>query len=175
MSDTPFGEFPKSSPLTGHFEREYCLVTKWFPNYIEELPQALAGVSIEWKKCNFVKDAQINVPGSFGVYCFTTDIGGLFPSDTKTMLLYIGKASEQYLSERFEDYLKEANNSSGREKVVNVLRKYKPLLRFWWCELPPIHVEVVERHLLMCFHPPANTYIPDKKKHWGKAFVVGES
>ena len=174
MTDTVFGEFKSSSPILGHFDREYNLQARWFPNYIDEFPSVLQGVSINWKKCKFTKDAQINVSNCFGVYCFAADIGGPFPNEVKSMILYVGKASDQYLSERYQEYLTEANSSKGRVKVVNALRKYKPKLTFWWCELPSIHVEVVERHLLMCYEPPANDQFPKKEKHWGKAFIASE-
>ena len=174
--DEVFGEFKKSiSPLTGHLDKEYGLIAKWYPNYIDEFSKVLPGVSVTWKFCNFTKEAKINVPKCFGVYCFTGEIGDPFPGDSKTVILYIGKATDQYLSERYEDYLGEVNSSKGRVKVTNSLRKYRQSLRFWWCELPSSHVEITERHLLMCYEPPANDQIPQKEKHWGKAFVLSYS
>lgn len=175
MAEEAFGEFRKSSPLTGHFEKDFNLNTTWYPNYIDGFEGALQGIAIKWDKCNFTKEAIVNVPDSFGVYCFTADIGGPFPDGSKIQVLYIGKASDQHLSERYDDYLGEINSTKGRVKVVSILRKYKPSLVFWWCELAPIHVEVVERHLLMCYEPPANDQFPKKDKHWGKAFTQSQS
>lgn len=173
MAEEVFGEIKKaSSPLVGHLDQHYHLYTKWYPNYIDAFNTTLKDISVTWKKCNFTKAAKINVPNCFGVYCFTANIGGPFPDTSKVQVLYIGKASDQYLSERYSDYLEEINSVNGRIKVANSLRKYKQSLIFWWCELPSIYVEVVERHMLMCYEPPANDVFPKKDKHWGKAFVL---
>jgi hypothetical protein len=175
LADSSFG-FNTGSSLTGHLTKDYSLLLTWYPNYIDEFPTALQGISIKWEKCKFTKESKVNVPKNFGVYCFSADINGPFPSETKEHILYIGKASDQYLHERYEDYLSEMNSPRGRTKVVNVLQKYKDQTFFWWCSLASIHVEVVERHLLMCYEPPANdiNQSPKKDKHWGKAFDINQ-
>ncbi|MFZ4664842.1 MAG: DNA sulfur modification protein DndB [Prochlorotrichaceae cyanobacterium] len=66
--------------------------------------------------------------------------------------LYIGKAAPGYLSERFNDYLKERKNPKGRTKLVIALNKYKSKIVFWWATLPQIYVDTIEEHLLGCYY-----------------------
>ena len=129
----------------------------------------MQAIQLNWQNCNFIRDAQDIVPDRYGVYCFSTRLGKPFADDLHVPL-YIGKAAQQYLSERYKDYLAESKNISGRKKVVFMLNKYRKNLIFWWAELPRIHVDAVEEHLLMCCRTPCNEIIPDRQKHWGKAF-----
>jgi hypothetical protein len=66
--------------------------------------------------------------------------------------------------------LKEKNNPSGRSKLVMALNKYDSNLIFWWTTLARIYVDMIEEHLLMCYHPPCNTSIPNRERLWGQAF-----
>ncbi|MCA1994997.1 MAG: hypothetical protein LDL41_23545 [Coleofasciculus sp. S288] len=165
----PYDFAVQKAAIAGRFEKDYELTIKWLPQYIEGFSQAMKNIELDWRKCNFIRDAQDAIPESYGVYCFSTKLGKPFADDLH-IPLYIGKAAQQYLSERFKDYLGEAKSIKGRKKVVFMLNKYRNRLVFWWAELPRIHVDAVEEHLLMCCQPPCNEFIPSRNKHWGKAF-----
>jgi hypothetical protein len=169
MDNSPYDFATQKAAIAGHIERDYEFTLQWLPQYIDEFPQAMQNVQLNWQKCNFIRDAQSMVPDNDGVYCFSTKLGMPFADDLH-IPLYIGKAAQQHLSERFKDYLTESKNVKGREKVVIMLNKYHNRLVFWWAELPRIHVDAMEEHLLMCCRTPCNKIFPDRKKHWGKAF-----
>ena len=169
MSEEVFGVFAQQAAIAGRFDRNTRLTLTWLPQYIEEFPQIISGVPLKWNSCKFVKGAQINVPEQFGVYCFAVDLGPPFP-EPMHLPLYVGKAADQYLCERYEDYLQEKGDAKGRKKVVFMLNKYKNRLTFWWVEMPLVYVETVERHLQMCCEPPCNERIPSREKFWGRAF-----
>ncbi len=169
MVDAPYDFATQKAAIAGRFSKDYEFTLQWLPQYIEEFPVAMQAIQLNWQKCNFIRDAQTSIPNKYGVYCFSTKLGKPFAEDFH-IPLYIGKAAQQYLSERYKDYLIEAKNISGRKKVVFMLNKYRNRLVFWWAELPRIHVDAVEEHLLMCCRTPCNEIIPDRQKHWGKAF-----
>jgi hypothetical protein len=158
--------------ILGRFARETKYMLEWFPEFVEEFPKALDKVPqpLVWDSCKFIAAAKSTVPDKFGVYCFAIELGDPFPKKVHVPL-YIGKATDQYLSERYDDYLKEKKNYRGREKVVVMLNKYQNRLTFWWSVVPKVYVDVVEQHLLMCCKPPCNTRIPNREKFWAKAFV----
>src|SRR5215207_2915877 len=115
MAGTDFAV--QKAAIAGRFERESKYNLEWFPEYVDEFPNALAPVPqpFVWASCKFIAAARSMVPAKFGVYCFAIDLGDPFP-DKIHLPLYIGKASDQYLSERFEDYLSERKDYRGREK-----------------------------------------------------------
>jgi hypothetical protein len=159
----------QKAAIAGYFSQDYELTLQWFPQYIEDFPQAMNGITLQWNKCKFVSASQVLIPNNHGVYCFSVGLGKPFPDDAH-IPLYIGKAAPGYLSSRFKNYLKEKNDKNGRSKVVVMLNKYQNRLMFWWAELPRIHADTVEEHLLMCCSPPCNDKIPSRAVLWGKAF-----
>jgi hypothetical protein len=169
MNNMPYDFATQKAAIAGSFSKEYEFTLRWLPQYVEEFPEAMRNIKIDWQKCKFIKDAQSQIPDKHGVYCFSTKLGKPFAEDLQ-IPLYIGKAAPQYLSERFKNYLAESKSISGRQKVVVMLNKYRNKLYFWWAELPRIHVDAVEEHLLICCQPPCNEVIPIKQKLWGKAF-----
>jgi hypothetical protein len=169
MSDDTFGAFPQKAAIAGKFARDYTLTLSWLPIYIEEFPQAVAGIELRWERCKFIQAASPMVPKQFGVYCFAVNLGFPFP-ENMNLPVYVGKASDQFLSERFLDYFAERKNPQGRKKIVPMLNKYKDRLTFWWAALPSIHVETIERHLLICCMPPCNERKYQPERFWGKAF-----
>jgi hypothetical protein len=169
MSDKLYDFATQKAAISGHFARDYEFKLQWLPHYIEEFPKATRGVNLNWKSCKFVRAAQEQVPDKHGVYCFSIKLGKPFPEDIH-LPLYIGKAAPGYLSERFKSYFSERENIQGRPKIVLMLNKYRNKLFFWWAELPRIHVDTVEEHLIMCCKPPCNEIIPSREKLWAKAF-----
>lgn len=169
MSKPLYDFATQKAAIAGHFEKEYELTLKWLPQYIEEFPQVMQSIKLDWQKCNFIRDAHTVIPDKYGVYCFSVKLGEPF-ADGLHIPLYIGKAGQQHLSERYKDYLSETKSLTGRKKVVVMLNRYRNQLVFWWAELPRIHVDAVEEHLLMCCKTPCNEMIPSKEKHWGRAF-----
>jgi len=155
--------------IQGYFEKETALNLQWLPSYVEEFPRAVQGVNLEWKQCPFLKASKELIPDCHGVYCFSVKLGNPFPDEIH-LPLYIGKAAPGFLSERFETYFKERDNTKGRSKVVVMLNKYRDNLFFWWTKLPRIYVDTVEEHLLMCCKPPCNEQVPSRQRLWGRAF-----
>ncbi|MBV9925649.1 MAG: hypothetical protein JOZ96_11580 [Acidobacteria bacterium] len=169
MADTDFAK--QKEAILGRFSKETQFTLDWYPEYVEDFPKALEKIThpIQWESCKFVAAAKHTIPKKFGVYCFSVDLGEPFPKKLH-LPLYVGKASEQYLSERFDDYLKEQKNVKGREKIVFMLNKWQNRLTFWWAVIPKVYVDVVEQHLIMSCRPPCNTRVYSKEKFWGKAF-----
>jgi len=168
-SSTDFAK--QKSAIVGRFAKEDALTLEWMPEYIKEFPKVIKNVPLplKWEKCKFVRAAENLIPQKFGVYCFSIILGDPFPKEFH-LPLYIGKASDQYLSERFIDYFGERGRIKGREKVVVMLNQYRGQLFFWWAEVQGAYVSVVENHLLMCCNPPCNDKRPNREKLWGKAF-----
>jgi hypothetical protein len=169
MSDKLYDFATQKAAISGYFAKDYELTLQWLPQYVEEFPKAMDGVSLKWNKCKFILACESLIPDNHGVYCFSIDLGKPFPENVH-LPLYIGKAAPGYLSERFKSYFKERESINGRSKVVAMLNKYRNRLLFWWAELPRIHVDAVEEHLLMCCKPPCNEKIPSRERLWGKAF-----
>jgi len=169
MTGTDFAV--QKAAICGRFERESQYNLAWYPEYVEEFPKVLDPVPqpFAWESCKFIAAAKNLVPDKFGVYCFAIDLGEPFPKNIH-LPLYIGKANEQYLSDRFANYLAEKKNYRGREKIVVMLNKYQNRLRFWWATIPQAYVGVVEQHLIMCCKPPCNTTDYSREKFWAKAF-----
>jgi hypothetical protein len=169
MSEDLYDFATQKAAIAGHFNREYEFIFKWSPHYIEDFPQAMRGIKLNWKYCKFVRDAQAQIPNKHGVYCFSIKLDHPFPKDIH-LPLYIGKAAPGYLSARFNAYFSERENVQGRTKIVIMLNKYRNRLFFWWSELPRVYVDTVEEHLLMCCKPPCNEIFPPREKLWSKAF-----
>jgi len=169
MSENLYDFAKTTKAIHGVFQKDYCLHLQWFPEYIDNFSQAVNNVSLDWQKCKFVSASKGLIPDSHGVYCFSILLENPLPSEIHVPL-YIGKAAPGYLSERFNDYLKERKNPKGRTKLVIALNKYKNKIIFWWATLPRIYVDTIEEHLLGCYYPPCNTSIPNRERLWGKAF-----
>ena len=169
MSNEPFGEFTHGAVIAGVFAKDYRMTLHWLPEYIDEFPEILANINLKWEKCKFVKAGQMQIPQKFGVYCFTVDLGPPFPIAIH-LPLYIGKASDQYLCERYKDYLAEKQSLSGRKNIVAALNKYKNRIYFWWATLDYGYADAVEKHLLMCCETPCNEKKYNREMFWGKAF-----
>lgn len=162
----------QTEAIYGRFEKDRTLHLQWLPMFVDEFPKALEKVSkpLKWDGGHkFISATKILIPKKHGVYCFSVDLGEPFPAKIH-LPLYIGKAPNQYLSERYEDYLSEIRNPKGREEIVVTLNKYKERLLFWWIVLPRVYVDTVEEHLLMCCKPPCNKKGFDRERFWGKAF-----
>lgn len=156
-------------PITGYISKNLIIGFRWLPHYISSFKDATRDIQLEWKKCNFVKGSEMQVPDKHGVYCFSISLNHPFPNEI-IIPLYIGKAAPGYLCERFADYLYERNSTKGRSKILWMLNSYRNKLIFWWAELPRIQVDTVEEHLLMCCTPPCNEIFPSREKLWAKAF-----
>jgi len=169
MSEDLYDFATQKAAISGKFQRDYEFSFQWLPYYMEEFPTAMQGIQLNWQSCKFMKSTQELIPDKHGVYCFSIKLGRPFADDFHVPL-YIGKAAPQFISERFGNYLTERQSLTGREKVVYMLNKYRNRIMFWWAELPRIHVDTVEEHLLMCCKPPCNTIVPSRNKLWGKAF-----
>lgn len=169
MSDTDFAL--QKAAISGRFEKDSSLAVVWWPQYILEFSTVLDNVPLplKWEKQKFTSSAKLVIPNKSGVYCFTVDIGQPFPEQVHVPL-YIGKAATRYLSERFDDYLKESKKISGRKEIVTMLNLYRDRLYFWWAELPRVYVDTVEEHLIMCCKPPCNSASYNRERLWGKAF-----
>lgn len=169
MSERLYDFATQNAAISGHFVKDYEFTLQWLPQYIDEFPQAMQGVKLNWQKCKFMANAQTLIPNAHRVYCFSIYLGEPFP-ETLHLPVYIGKAAPGYLSERFKSYLTERKSAVGREKLVVMLNKYQDKLFFCCSELPRIYVDAVEEHLLMCCKPPCHEKIPSRERLWGKAF-----
>lgn len=162
----------QKSAILGRFEKERTLNLQWLPMYVDEFPKALDQVSspLKWEGgYKFISSNKQLIPDNHGVYCFSVDLGEPFPKKIH-LPLYIGKAPNQFLSERYDNYLTEIKNPKGREEIVVTLNQYKERLLFWWVVLPRVYVDTVEEHLIMCCKPPCNTKGYKRERFWGKAF-----
>jgi hypothetical protein len=169
MSENLYDFAKQTDPINGYFSQDYNLNFQWYPQYIDSFSVAVRDVSLEWNQCKFVSASKKIIPDKHGVYCFSVPLEDPMPQAIHVPL-YIGKAAPQYLSERFDNYLKEKKNPKGRSKIVHAFNKYDKKLKFWWATLPRVYVDMIEEHLLMCYHPPCNTQIPNRDRLWGKAF-----
>jgi hypothetical protein len=169
MSQKLYDFATQKKAIQGYFPKNLEFNLGWRPQYIDEFPKVTGDVKLEWNSCKFLKAHKSLVPDEHGVYCFSIQLGDPFPKDIH-LPMYIGKAAPRFLSERFEDYLKEKRDNKGRSKIVTMLNKYENRLFFWWATLPRIYVDTVEEHLLMCCRAPCNESIPDTERLWGKAF-----
>ncbi len=174
MSDTSkkIDVATQTKAIYGRFAKDLTLNLRWLPMYVDDFPKALDKItaSLKWEGgFKFISATANLIPEKHGVYCFSVDLGYPFPEKIH-LPLYIGKAPNQYLTQRYGNYLTEINNPKGRKGVVVTLNKYKDQLLFWWMPLPRAYVDIVEEHLLMCCKPPCNTTEYDIEKFWGKAF-----
>ena len=170
MSRNLYDPASQGRAVYGYFPKDLEFNLGWRPQYIDEFPRVIGDrIELCWENCRFLKASKPSIPDKHGVYCFSIQLGSPFPKDIH-LPMYIGKAAPKYLSERFEDYLKEKESLKGRTKIVTMLNKYEGRLFFWWAPLPRIYVDTVEEHLLMCCRAPCNESIPNTERLWGKAF-----
>ena len=169
MSENLYGFKITERALYGYFEKGYYLSLTWFPEYIDSFPSAVKNIQLTWNKCKFISASKSLIPHEHGVYCFSVPMKYPLPCECH-IPIYIGKAAPGFLSERFNNYLKEKKNPNGREKIVQAFNKYKDDLVFWWAILPRIYVDMIEEHLLSCYYPPCNSDLPNRDRLWGKAF-----
>ncbi|MDZ8241406.1 MAG: hypothetical protein RMZ69_30330 [Nostoc sp. ChiQUE01a] len=78
MSDKLYDFATQKAAISGYFAKDYELTLQWLPQYVEEFPKAMDGVSLKWNKCKFILACESLVPDNHGVYCFSIDLGKLF-------------------------------------------------------------------------------------------------
>ncbi len=128
-----------------------------------------SSICLSWTVFLFGEDAIKEIPDEPGVYAFL--IQPSIASDLNaSYLIYIGKTTRS-LRTRFQEYLREAKNPSGRPKIVTWLNPFKGFIYFSCAVLTSsVSPETVEGELLNAFIPPANEQYPAEVSRIIRAF-----
>lgn len=81
--------------------------------------------------------------------------------------MYVGKAQDQPLRQRFSQYFTEKNKgeASRRPHVTEMLLKWEQFLWFYYAEISAVtSIKTVEEELLSAYLPPSNRTFPSKIK-----------
>lgn len=120
-------------------------------------------LDLQWQIFTFSEDQANNIPASPGVYAFCVE-PRIIPGLNPCYLIYIGETTRT-LRERFREYLREAEDLAGREKLYMALNLYKEYLYFFCAPLPDdVIPRDIETELLKAFIPPSNTKFPAEVK-----------
>ena len=130
-----------------------------YPQYWSENGAAIT-FNTQWKRVQFTKRNQKNIPRARGVYAFVLEpkYSHLVPT---RYLFYVGKTNRT-LQKRYGEYLDEKDGKGKtRRKVFKMLKLYAGCLHFCYTELANAdQVNALETNLLDTFVPHVNTLIP---------------
>lgn len=118
-------------------------------------------VKLTWQGKPFLPRSKNAIPNKPGVYAFVVQPG--FPVGLSiSVLMYIGM-SDRPLRERFQEYLREKNNPTGRPAINTLLRMYDGYVHFYCASVEkPTKPKEIEDHLLETLVPPMNKQYPAK-------------
>jgi hypothetical protein len=118
-------------------------------------------IQLVWAGNPFSPSAKSAIPNTPGVYAFVVQ-PGIPPGMPNSVLMYIGM-SDRPLRERFQEYLREMNDPTGRPAISTMLHMYDGYLHFYCASvIDPIKPKTVEDHLLETLVPPMNKQYPAK-------------
>ena len=135
------------------------------PNYrVERMilsPEHWAGFNspngLQWTIEKFEKNSTKNIPSNqFGVYSFLVQ-PGIAGHSACSYLMYVGKAENQSLQQRFTQYFGHLNETSRRTNISKLLRLWHG--HIWFCYAPVANQSLIddtEQALINAFLPPFN-------------------
>jgi hypothetical protein len=114
---------------------------------------------LAWQQVKFGVPANNLPDDKIGVYCFVIE-PNIAQIPRCGLVVYIGRARNSFRT-RYENYLKEKDDSAGRPKVVVMLNLWKDHLTYYYAELPtPDECSAEESRLLTAFVPEFNSTLP---------------
>ncbi|GIV87094.1 MAG: hypothetical protein KatS3mg054_1123 [Chloroflexus sp.] len=117
---------------------------------------------LSWNTYAFSQASTGRIPDQPGIYAFLIQ-PNIANNLNASYLIYIGK-TERTLRVRFQEYLREVKNRSGRPKICLLLGLYDGYLSFSCAVVKsntlPATLNALEKELLKAFIPPANDRIP---------------
>lgn len=126
-------------------------------------------VSLSWEVFPFDEGTLDQIPDGPGVYAFliqpriASNLSASYP-------MYVGQ-TERSLQKRFREYLREAEDPTGRPKINMLLQLYKDFIYFSCAVLPSsASLDDVEEELLKALVPPANSQFPAEVSKVVRAF-----
>jgi hypothetical protein len=127
-------------------------------------------VNLNWQVYEFNDRSIISIPSDPGVYAFLIQ-PRLACDLNASYLVYIGK-TDRPLRQRYQEYLQETINPTGRPRIVETLIRYSGYI-FFSCS-PIFNQKVtpaeVEEELLRAFLPPKNSEFPAEVRRIIAAF-----
>ncbi len=125
-------------------------------------------VSLAWRGVKFEKGNASRVPNNAnGVYSFVVK-PEIANHPSCAYLLYVGKAQNQVLRDRFSQYFDEKakGENSRRPHVTEMLLKWDGFLWFYYAEISSTaKIKKVEDSLLAAYLPPSNRQFPSSVRH----------
>jgi hypothetical protein len=127
-------------------------------------------VTLKWEGKPFLPESKGSIPNKPGVYAFVVKPG--VPLGVPiSVLMYIGM-SNRPLRERFQEYLREMNNPTGRPAIHTILRMYDGYVHFYCASVEkPAKPKQIEDHLIATLVPPMNKQYPAKISRIVGAFL----
>lgn len=116
-------------------------------------------VILKWRGQPFSASSKNRIPNKPGVYAFVIQ-PGIPPGVPHSVLMYVGM-SERPLRQRFGEYLREMNDTTGRPAISTMLQMYQGYLHFYCASVvKPAKPKEIEEHLLETLAPPMNKQYP---------------
>jgi len=137
---------------------EYASYTVNFCLWKPKWQQYSLNENFEWVTHSFLPCNQKKIPSAPGIYSLV--INPFVTRHPQRYLCYIGKSEN--LQRRFDEYLKEAKNTSGRPKLLRLLNKWEGFLEFSFTLLEKNRLEDVENCLIETFSPHFNEQFPSQ-------------
>ena len=120
-------------------------------------------IKLSWRAVKFRRVNATRIPGNArGVYTFVVK-PGVAEHPSCSYLMYVGKAEDQVLRDRFRQYFMEKarGEESRRPHVTDMLLKWDGFLWFYYAEISnKTEIKGVEEQLLAAYLPPSNRTFP---------------
>lgn len=111
---------------------------------------------LDWSCVEFKKTSAPQIPQRSGLYTFVIEHDTAGHSGCR-YLTYVGKAEDQSLRVRFQDYFAEAKRPAGRPKIRRMIRLWGNYLRFYYAVVPKSwNIPQLENDLMKAMQPPFN-------------------
>ncbi|MBN2258339.1 MAG: hypothetical protein JW704_11030 [Anaerolineaceae bacterium] len=127
-------------------------------------------INLDWQVFDFNNSTINSIPTDPGVYAFVIQ-PRLANNLDASYLMYIGN-TDRPLRKRYQEYLRETLDPSGRPRVIDTLIRYSGYIYFTCAPIvnQPITPAEVEEELLKAFLPPTNADLPAEVRRVRLAF-----
>jgi len=126
--------------------------------------------NLDWQIFEFNSDNIQQIPKNPGVYTFLVQPRIAYNLNA-SYLMYIGK-TDRSLRQRYREYLREVENTSGRTQIIDTLIRYTGYVYFSCaCVISKsVTPTQIEDELLKAFMPPNNPTLPAEVRRIKAAF-----
>jgi len=128
-------------------------------------------VPLVWASVKFKKSEKIHLPADKGVVYSFIIKPSIADHPSCSYLMYIGKAQDQSLRDRFQQYFYEKTKKKGRPKIQRLLNLWDGYLWFCYATIDDTNrIHEIEGKLIGALIPPCNDEYPSDIRNAMKAW-----